>query len=232
YRIALGPQLVPSYPGADGHSLRPFGDISIARGDRPFAFEAPDESFGLPLLRSRGFEAGPALNFEGRRRREEVGADLDEVGITVEAGGFAQYWLTPGLRFRAEARKGIGGHKGWIGNVGADIVARDGDRWLVSAGPRVTFTDGRYQRAFFGVNAREAAATGLPTFTPEGGVSAAGATVGAIYQFSPRWGVQGYAKYDRLISDAARSPVVRAFGSRDQFSGGLALSYTFGRGVR
>ncbi|MBO9624654.1 MAG: MipA/OmpV family protein [Sphingomonas sp.] len=232
YRVALGPQLVPSYPGADRHSLRPFVDVSVTRGSKPFEFEAPDESFGLSLLRSRGFEAGPALNIEGRRTREEVGADLDEVGTTVEVGGYAQYWLTPGLRFRAEARKGIGGHKGWVGNVGADLVARDGDRWLVSLGPRLTLADALYQRTFFGVNPREAAATGLPAFSPESGVNAVGATAGAIYQLSPRWGLQGYAKYDRLVSDASRSPAVRAFGSRDQFSGGLALSYTFGRGVR
>ena len=31
--------------------------------------------------------------------------------------------------------------------------------------------------------------------------------------------------YDRLIRDAADSPIVRQLGSRDQFSGGIALTY-------
>jgi outer membrane scaffolding protein for murein synthesis (MipA/OmpV family) len=30
-----------------------------------------------------------------------------------------------------------------------------------------------------------------------------------------------------LIGDARHSPVVAAFGERDQFSGGLSLNYTF-----
>ena len=60
----------------------------------------------------------------------------------------------------------------------------------------------------------------------------AGATTSVLRQLSDRWGVFGYAKYDRLLSDAADSPVTRRFGSRDQFSGGAGVSYTFGRGVR
>lgn len=231
-RIGLGPQLVPSYPGADSVSVRPFIDVSRTRGDTPFAFEAPDESGGFPLLTTNGFQFGPAFGFEGRRRSREVGGALPNVGFTVELGGFAQYAIGDSLRVRVEARQGLGGHKGLIGNVGADYIARDGDRWLFSIGPRVTLADGRYHRAYFGVAPADAAASGLPAYRADGGVQAVGATAGLLRQFTPRWGVYGYAKYDRLAGDPARSPVVRAFGSRNQASGGLALTYTFGRGVR
>lgn len=232
FRVGAGPQFVPNYPGSDKLSLQPFIDFSITRGDKPFDFEAPDEAAGFPLLRAKGFEAGPAFHIEGGRKREEVGADLDEVDATVELGGFAQYWLTPGFRFRIDARKGVNGHEGWVGDAGFDLVARDGDDWLVSAGPRVTFADQNYQQAYFGVNARESAATGLPLYDPGGGLYSVAATVGGQYQFTQRWGVTGYAKYERLLDDAADSPVVDAFGSADQFSAGLALTYTFGSGVR
>ena len=46
-------------------------------------------------------------------------------------------------------------------------------------------------------------------------------------QITSHWGVFGYARYERLIGDAAKSPIVRRFGSRDQLSAGLGLSYTF-----
>jgi MipA family protein len=228
-RVALGPQLVPSYPGADGVSLRPLIDVSRARGDAPFAFEAPDESAGTALLRTGPLSFGPTLNFEGKRRSRDVGGALPEVGFTVEWGGFAQYQLAPPVRLRAEVRRGIGGHRGWIGVVGADYVARDADRWLFSIGPRLTLADDRYHRAYFGVAAENAAPSGLPAFDAKGGVQAAGVTAGFLRQLTPRWGLYSYAKYDRLVDDPARSPVVRRFGSRDQLSGGLAASYTFGR---
>lgn len=227
-RIGLGPQFVPSYPGADDHSLRPLVDVSVARGSKPFEFEAPDESFGPELIRTGGLELGPALNFEGSRTAKDVGADLDKVPFTVEAGAFVEYEFSPKFRFRTELRKGLGGHDGWIGQTGADFVARDGDDWLFSIGPRVTWSDGRYQRAYFGVTAPESVRTGLALYRPDGGIQAVGATAGFLTQLSKRIGLYSYAKYDRLVGDAADSPVVRGFGSRDQFSGGLALTYTFG----
>ncbi len=230
-RIGLGPQLVPSYPGSDSVSLRPFVDVSRTRGDTPFAFEAPDESAGFPVIRDNQFQFGPTIGFEGRRRSRDVGGVLPSVGFTVELGGFAQYALTDALRVRVEARQGIGGHKGLIGMVGADYVARDADRWLFSIGPRLTLSGGRYNRAYFGVAPADAVRAGLPAFKAEGGLQAVGATAGALRQLTSHWGVSGYAKYDRLVGDPGRSPVVRAFGSRNQLSGGLALSYTFGAGV-
>jgi outer membrane protein len=228
-RVALGPQLQPRFPGSDEYVFRPFVDLSRARGDDVFIFEAPDESAGLALLNSGGFSAGPAIGFQGKRRRRDLGADLPNVGFTVEAGAFVQFQLTPAVRVRAEARRGLGGHDGWIGDIGADYVARDGDKWLFSLGPRVTLTDKKYQRAYFGVRPEDAVPSGLPIYRPGGGVQSVGATAGLLYQFTERWGATGFVRYDRLIEDAGDSPVVRRFGSRDQFSGGIAATYTFGR---
>ena len=85
-----------------------------------------------------------------------------------------------------------------------------------------------------GVNGHEgwtgdvSADAGLPAFDPGGGVRSVGLTVGYLRQLDRNWGIAAYARYDRLVGDAAKSPVTRAFGSRNQPSAGLALSYTFG----
>lgn len=226
-RVILGPQLVPRYPGADATSLRPYIDVSRARGDADFRFEAPDESTSVSIYSRDGISFGPSLNFEGKRRRRDAGG-LDPVGFSVELGASGQIALGRALRATVEARKGVSGHNGFMGMVGADYVSRDGNRWLFSAGPRLTLGDARYARAYFGVTPREAVATGIAAYRP-GSMAAIGATGSAHRQLSDRWGVFGYAKYDRLIGDAADSPVVTRFGSRDQWSGGIAASYTFGR---
>ena len=231
-RVGLGAQFVPSYPGSDDYSLRPLVDVSVTRGSKPFDFEAPDESFGPELISTGGLEIGPALNFEGSRTAKDVGVDLDKVPFTVEAGAFVEYEFSPKFRFRTEVRRGLGGHDGWTGQAGLDFVARDGDEWLFSVGPRLTWSDGRYHRAYFGVTPAESVRTGLAAFRPGGGIQSVGATAGFLAQLSKRFGIYSYAKYDRLVGDAADSPVVRSFGSRDQLSGGLALTYTFGRGVK
>lgn len=230
YRVALGPQAYPSYPGSDSYDPGPFFNIDRARGDEPFEFEAPDEGLGFALVRAGRLSIGPALNWEGARTGEDVGADLPKVKFSLETGAFAALDVSPSLRLRVEMRKGVTGHKGWIGLAGADWIARDDDRWLVSLGPRVTWSDGRYQDAWFGVTPDAAASSGLPAYDSGGGIQAVGAAGSFLRQLGPHWGVTAYAKYDRLVGDAADSPIVRTYGSLNQVSGGLALSYTWGGG--
>lgn len=227
-RIILGPQLSPSWPGADKFSIGPYVDLSRSPEGVPFEFEAPDESFGSPLIHSGKFAFGPAVGFVRKRTAADVGADLPKVGLSIEAGGFAQVSLTPAVRFRLEGRKGLSGHKGWVGEASADYIARDGDDWLFSIGPRVTFGDDRYHRAYFGVTPAAATASGLALYDPKGGIQSVGVTAGYLRQLGKRWGIGVYGRYDRLVGDAADSPVVRHSGSRSQPSAGIALSYTFG----
>ncbi|WP_428678995.1 MipA/OmpV family protein [Sphingopyxis sp.] len=231
-RIILGPQLSPSWPGSEDLSVGPYVDLSRSPEGVPFEFEAPDESFGSPLVHSGKFAFGPAFGFIGKRTAADVGADLPKVGLSIEAGGFAQVSLTPSFRVRIEGRKGLSGHKGWVGEASADYITRDGDDWLFSIGPRVTFGDDRYHRAYFGVTPAAAATSGLAAYDPKGGVQSVGVTAGYLRQLSKRWGVALYGRYDRLVGDAADSPVTRELGTRSQPSVGVALSYTFGGGTK
>ena len=230
-RVGLGPQLFPSYPGADGVSVGPLIVFDRTEGDAPFEFEAADEAAGFSLLESGGFSVGPIIGFEPKRDAGDVGAPVDTVDFTVELGGFVEYRFDAPFRVRLEARRGIGGHDGWIGTARADYIARDGDDWLFSIGPRVTLSNDTYHAAYFGISPDEAVRTGLPAYRAKGGVQAVGAAAGYLTQLTPRWGVYGYVRYDRLVGDAADSPLVRSFGSPNQFYGGVALTYTFGRGI-
>ena len=226
-RVGLGGQLQPEFIGSEDTELGPLWDVDLARGANPFPFESPDDSFGIRLFSKGGFTAGPAANVEWKRKESEVGAPVGKVKTTVEVGGFAEYLVSESIRVRADLRKGLGGHDGLVGAIGADYISRDGDRYVFSIGPRVLFSDDRFQRAYFGVNSAAALASGLPAYRPDGGVYAVAAASGLSYQFSPRWGAFGYARYERLVGDAADSPIVRDLGSRNQLSGGIGLSYTF-----
>jgi MipA family protein len=226
-RVGLGAQLRPEFIGADGHMIAPLVDVDIARGTNPFAFEAPDYSFGIPIISSGGFSFGPAANLASKRKESDVGAPVGKVSTTFEAGAFASYQLADSIHLRGEVLKGLGGHKGLVGTLGADHIWRDGDRYVFSIGPRLLFSDDRYQRAYFGVTPEAALASGLPAYDPSGGIHGVAAATALSYQFNPRWGMFGFGRFERLVGDAADSPIVREFGSRNQLSGGLGLSYTF-----
>ncbi|MEH3048617.1 MipA/OmpV family protein [Sphingomonas adhaesiva] len=227
FRVALGVQGGPGFPGNDAFRLGPLISVAKARGDDPFPYGGVGDGPSLTLLRSGRFEAGPMLRLEGIRRADDLGGGLPRVARSFEPGVFAQFWPSDAIRLRGDVRKGVSGHEGWVSTLAADYVARDGDAWLVSIGPRVMLSDARYQRAWFGVTPDTAARTGLAVFSPGSGVHSAGLTSRVIYQFTPRWGVLVNGSYARLVGDAGDSPVTRVRGSRDQLAAGLGLSYTF-----
>ncbi len=219
----------PAFPGADSRDMGFFPLIAVWNEGERMPVETPDESFGVNFIGDdEGVSAGVAATFSPRRRPRDVGLDVRKVGFGVEAGAFTQAWLGEHVRLRTEVRQGIGGHDSLTADIAADLVHRSADdNVLLTAGPRLRWGSGGYNRAYFGVTADEALATGLAAFRPDAGVYAYGAVASAHVHVTPAIGLYGYAGYDRLTGDAARSPLVRAVGSRDQLSFGVGLSYRF-----
>lgn len=227
-RVGLGGQIRPDALGADGYEWAPLFDFALKRSPGHFEFGAPDDNLDIAIYSKDGFSIGPVANYQsGRRNRDFDGVDVGKVPNTIEAGVFAQYQVSEMLRLRTEVRHGLGGHEGLIASAGADAIWRDGDRYVFSAGPRVTYANSRYQREFFGVTAERSLITGLDEYDPEGGIQSIGATSGLNMQLSGPFGLFGFARYERLVGDAGKSPIVRELGSRSQASAGLGLTYTF-----
>jgi len=229
--IGLGAQAFPQYPGANSYSIYPMPIFGLRREGRPMPFVAHDQGIGFGLLGSDSIvNFGPAVQLRARRRQDDVGAPVGNVGYTIEAGGFVELFPVRNVRLRGELRQGIGGHRGLVGDLGADFVIRDADTYIFSLGPRARWGDDDFHRAYFGVSPAAALASGLPAYTPRSGFYAVGGMAGLTYKLGRNWGMRSYLGYDRLIRDAAASPIVRRFGSRDQFSGGAGLFLEFAVG--
>jgi outer membrane protein len=229
--VGAGVQVLPSYPGADDYEIGPlFTGFSRREGD-PIPFRTPDDGIGIGLLGGDSvIDFGPLIQFQGKRDQEDVGAAVGDVDFTVEAGAFVNFNLGENFRLRLEGQKGIGGHEGLLGTLAADLALRPSIDTLVTVGPRVRFNDDEYAATYYGVTPAVAAATGLPAYAPDGGVRAIGVMAGLTHQLSRSFGIHGYAGYDRLVGDAADSPIVQSFGSEDQFSAGFGLFFSFNVG--
>lgn len=229
--VGLGAQALPQYPGANSYSIYPMPIFGLRREGAPMPFVAHDEGVGFDILGADSIvNFGPAFQLRSRRREDDVGAPVGNVGYTIEAGGFAELYPVRNFRLRGELRQGIGGHRGLVGDLGADVVIRDADTYIFSLGPRARWGDGDFNRAYFGISPAAAIASGLPAYRPRSGFYALGGMAGLTYKLGRNWGMSSYVGYDRLIRDAGASPIVRRFGSRDQFSGGAGLFLEFNVG--
>ena len=121
-------------------------------------------------------------------------------------------------------RYGFIGHNAWVGEIGADGIAYPIDGLTLTLGPRLAFGDDRFAETYFGVIAEESAASGAARrSTPAAACSAPASSSARRYLFNERWGVEGAASWERLLNDAADSPIT-ATGSEDQYEVRLGMT--------
>lgn len=221
----------PPYEGADHMVISPSPTFSLRPASFVHRFSPPDPGMTFALIDSRRVTIGPMVRF--RRDREDKGdlTGLETIDRAVEPGAFLDLWPTDWLRLHVEGRRGVTGHKGWVGDAGLDLVY-SGGRWDASVGPRVGFGDAKYMDTYFGVTAAEAARSPRinTAYEPSKGRRYTGVTTAVAYHFNKHWRTSFNVSYQRLADKAAASPVVQEAGMRDQYSAGVGVSYSFGVG--
>lgn len=228
--LGLGPQVIPSFPGAQTYRVWPIGTLAWRRGGEREHFTAPDDGFGLAIIDTDFLEVGPVARFLPRRGLSNGNGNfygLHNVDWTLEIGAFADIWLAPFLRTRLELRQGVNGHHGLDANVGIDGIARFG-ALTVSIGPRLSLGNTTFMNAYFSVSPGEALANGrVGPYQATGGVTSFGGLVAAKYDFLPNLSATLYGGYERLVNSAAASPIPNRLGSLNQWTGGVIFAYSF-----
>lgn len=222
FTLGAGLSASPEYFGSDEHEVGPafslgFGYLNLA-GRGIGSPDATDPGYGL------GFR-GSFRHVGEREAGDHPGlAGLEDVDASYELGAGIAYRSSNFDAF-ADMRYGFGGHESLVGELGADAKVHPTDRLTLSLGPRVLIGSDDYAATYFGVTADEAAASGgaLPAYEADGGVLSAGLALGASYDISDNWGVEGAVTWDRFTGDAKSSPIVEQ-GDRDQY--GLRVGVT------
>ncbi len=222
----------PPYEGANHDVIAPSPTFSLRREDSPDRFEPPDGGTTIALLSTRYIVIGPMARFRYSRGNQGNLTGFDKIDWAAEPGGFVELWPTNFIRGRAEVRRGVVGHHGWVGDGALDLVYT-GPRWDASIGGRVGYGDAKYMDTYFGVTPAEALASPLITtpYEPGKGRRYTGLEAAVAYRLVGGLWTTVDVGYHRLSDKAAFSPIVMLDGKRDQFSGGVELSYSFGVGT-
>lgn len=200
--IGLGAETEPDWLGSGDMETTPWVIF------RNFDATVP----GQPLTQdgsSEGLVAVPTVNWRGGREADDSDAlaGLDDIDRTIEAGVRVRYTRGPASGY-VVARKGFGGHDGWVGAVGARYRIAPNDRLTLWPGIEGKFGDDHFTRSFFGVTEGESARSGYAAYAPDGGFYALGASLEARYALSPTLALVGEAEWSRLTGDAADAPFV------------------------
>ncbi len=163
----------------------------------------------------------------GRTQAGGAGLDgMDDIPARLQAGAFANYYITPTLRLTNSVLYGAGkGRDGLVYSLGVQHTAAD-----ITAHHRLTYTAGvtlvndRYSASFFGVSALEAQTSGHPVYAPGAGVQDVYLGARWNWALSPSWMLASGARVTRLQGDARNSPLVQR---ATNFSISSGLAYRF-----
>lgn len=219
----------PKFEGTSKYGLSGYPGLSLRRPGQPWKFGAPDDGFGFALIDTPSFQFGPVGRVRSERNSSKVDAfrGMDDVRWAIEPGAFVEFYPLDVIRVRGELRYGVTGHHGFVGNISADYIQRF-DRFTVSFGPRTEIGDSDFTNAYFGVSTGEALRNGrVNRYKADGGVKSVGLAAAVTYDLTDAWAVTGFGGYNRLVGDAGRSPVARTLGTKNAWTGGLGLAYSF-----
>jgi outer membrane protein len=222
--LGAGAQVRPAYEGAKDYQIDPTGFATLHYLWLP----------GLGELKSgrkaEGFFIGPSFRYVSKRDSNDSPQllGLNNIDAAFELGAKVGYdfsWVRPWVA----VRYGLGGHSGIVGETGLNFVFRPTELTEFTVGPRASFANSEYMQTYLGVSPVEAARSPFMwAYAPGGGFKGVGIDATARYQFTPQWAVVGELIYERLVGDAANSPIVQVGGDVNQFTGKLGLSYKFG----
>lgn len=231
--VTLGGSLEygPNHPGSSHGSVSVMPSFDLRRFGEAAENSAPDDSFDYGLFDIQGFEMGPVVSLRDSRSSSASNglAGTRHVNSSFDAGVFLQYWAIPNqLRFRSEIRQALSNGSGLVVDVGGDWFQPLGDRWVLSAGPRASFGSAAYMNRYFSISSSESAASGtLAAYNAGAGLKSVGATISATYAITPDWSVTFYDRFERLVGDAASSPVTAKVGTPNQNIIGISMSKDF-----
>jgi outer membrane protein len=226
--LGIGPGLAPDYEGSDDYDLVPVPYGRLSWGRRYVELQ------GLKLkanLRTHpNWELGPVINF---RKEAFDNADdnrvkkLDGDGNALEVGPFLGY---RGLRWDSaiEVTKDVAdGHEGWLTKLETGYSMQPNHKTRVRLGLETTYGSGDYMNEYFGIDRRNAVRSRLREYDADKGFRDWGANVAAFYDIRQNWTIVGLATFNRLLADAADSPVVDDRGDENQFFMGVVGIYHF-----
>jgi outer membrane protein len=245
--IGIGSDLMPNIIGIGvGSTSRYSGaDESVTIGTPAFRYQFKDSQryvdwFGplgtANLIDSSQWQFGPALNVRGGRKDADDAAveKLGEIDPTVEGGLFASHtWTGQGsipyrLRLGATVLTDLGDrYSGTNTSLFASLWLPVSQTVLLGGGLTASLVSADFNRTYYGVSTSGSAASGLPTYKPDGGLRQWSAWQAVMVRLSPEWALGAGVFYQRLVNDAADSPIVRDHGDRNQWTFGLGIAYTW-----
>ena len=228
--VGAGVALSPRYEGSDEMRVSPVPMVRVVWNDRIY-LTVPEE-LGVTLYDNRDIEASIGVGYDFGRDESDDDAlrglgDRDRAPTVNAAIEYGVGPITTGL----SAKRYVGGSDGLEVELeieGRIPLGRRGGRSeprpAITPGVMIEWGDDDYMDSYFGIDAEQAARSGVERYDAEAGFKSVGGSVAFMYPLGARLFGNVSLEYSRLIGDAADGPIVR---DENRYVAALLVMYRF-----
>jgi outer membrane scaffolding protein for murein synthesis (MipA/OmpV family) len=224
--LGVAAEVQPEYDGARANRLQGGPVINIQYRD--IAFLSTGEGLGFNFLRGDHYRFGAAIAYDRGRLERDDYTNLRGMG-NIDAAPVVKLFGTTVLSkkfpliLRVDARQNVGGANGAVADVGVYMpLPGSSKKFVMFAGPSVTFATHRYLQSEFGVTPAQSLASGHPVFDPHAGEAAIGVGFSATRFLTQHWLLNIDAALSKLKGSPDVSPITERSTQRE-----LALSIDY-----
>lgn len=243
--VGIGVGALPEYSGSDEYRVLPLAGAMGRLGGVGFRLRGPslttdfhDDAPGAPVT----LRIGPSLRWAGNRSGKVGDPVVDalprlkggfEAGLGVGVGFKRLLTEHDRMSLGLHARRDISGRGGGMTlSASMSYYTPVSRAQIVGFQLSGDFVDGDFARYNYSVTPAGSAASGLPVYRARGGFREVDIGIATVRDLNGNLLDGGFAigaglLYTRLHGAAAKTPITRQRGSRNQWLGGLGLAYTF-----
>ena len=224
--LGVATEVQPVYDGSRAYRLQAGPVINIQYRD--IAFVSTGEGLGVNFLRGDHYRFGAAIAYDrGRLERDDYtnlrGMGNINAAPVVKLFGSTVLSKKFPLILRVDARQIVGGADGAVADVGVYMpLPGSSKKFVMFAGPSVTFATHRYLQSEFGVTPAQSLASGHPVFDPHAGEAAVGVGFSATRFLTDHWLLNVDAALTKLKGSPDISPITERSTQRE-----LAMSIDY-----
>jgi MipA family protein len=213
----------PRYQGSDEQKVTVVPGIFLHASNGLFA--DPFNGVGYSFDPAGDLNYGVRVNLETGRSVEKTLPGFEKIKARVNPGAFANYAVNDKLTLKSALRLGVGdGADGSLLNLGASYKVYNENYISIALNASVKYANSSYMQSYFGVTPAQSAASGLKTYQPSAGFSMAQVGVTAGFPISRQIYIFSSASVQRLLGDAANSPLTK---KQNQFTAFVGSVYSF-----
>lgn len=224
--LGAGAGFAPTYEGSKRYEFVPVPALSLSWND---TLVIDNTTARVTVIRTPWLQAGPLAAYRPGRQQDDDHRlkGLGDVDDAFDLGGFARVGFGD-WSVSVAARQDVIDSGGALVDFNTGYALPLSDTFTLSIGADATWASDDYMAANFGVTRQQARHSRYDEFDAGAGFKNAGLSLGASYALSERWSLNAVTGYERLLGDAARSPIVKDGGTADQAYGFVTVTYRFG----